>query len=108
MATYMIQGSYTAEAWAAMARNPEDRGIALGKLLESFGGRLHNIYYTFGDHDVVAMIEVPDDTTAMATLLAAVSAGHLKATKTTKLLSTQEAMAAMSKAGKQVYAAPKG
>ncbi len=108
MGTYMIQGSYTSETWAALVKNPEDRGAAVKKLTEALGGRMLDIYYCFGEYDFVVIFEIPDDVTTMAAILAAVAPGHLKATKTTKLLTMEEAMEAMEKAGKLVYAAPKG
>ena len=42
--------------------------------------------------------EAPDDTTAPAIVMAAVSAGHLKAVKTTRLFTVEETMEAMRKA----------
>ena len=108
MPTYMTQFSYTAAAWAALAKNPEDLGAALAALIEKLGGRMLNIYYTFGEYDGVAIFETPEDITAMAGVLAATAPGHLKGTTTTRLFSTEEAMQAMRKAGELVYAAPKG
>ena len=108
MALYMTQFSYTAAAWAALAKNPEDRGAAVAALMEKLGGRMLNIYYTFGEYDGVVIFETPEDTTAMAGVLAVTAPGHLTATKTTRLFSTEEAMKAMRKAGEVVYAAPKG
>ncbi len=51
--------------------------------------------------------EAPDETTAAATILSAISPGHLKATKTTALLSVEETLEAMSKANAEVYPGPK-
>jgi uncharacterized protein with GYD domain len=107
MATYMIQFSYTSKAWAALAKNPEDRGKAFAGLAEKLGGRMHNIYYCFGEYDGVVIADFPDDTTAMAGAVAVISPGHLKATKTTRLFSMEEALGAMRKAGKMCYSAPK-
>jgi hypothetical protein len=86
MALYMTQFSYTPEAWAALLRNPVDRSEALGRLAEQ--------------------LEAPDDATAAAIVLAAVSPGHVKSTKTTRLLTVEEAMEAMRKAGSVTYRAP--
>ncbi len=108
MPTYMTQFSYTAAAWAALAKNPEDRGAAVAALMEKLGGRMLNTYYAFGEYDGVVIFEAPEDITAMAGILAVTAPGHLKATKTTRLFSTEEAMQAMRKAGETVYAAPKG
>ena len=44
MPYYMVQASYTAEAWAAQIANPQDRMAVLGKMIESNGGKLHAGY----------------------------------------------------------------
>jgi uncharacterized protein with GYD domain len=108
MATYLTQFSYTPEAWAALAKNPEDRGKAFASLAEKLGGKMHNIYYTFGEYDGLVIADFPDDTTAMAGIVAATTPGHLKATETTKLFSMEEALGAMRKAKEMAYPAPKG
>ena len=51
-------------------------------------------------------MEAPDETTAAAVSLAVTSPGHLKAVKTTPLLSVEQAMEAMRKAGSQTYRGP--
>ncbi len=106
MPLYMTQFSYTPEAWGALLRNPEDRSEALRRLAEQLGGKLVNLYYAFGDFDGVFISEAPDDVTAAAAILAAVSPGHVKATKTTRLLTVEEAMEAMRKAGSVTYRGP--
>ena len=106
MPLYMTQFSYTPEAWAALLRSPTDRSEALGRLAEQLGGKLVSLYYAFGDYDGVIVIEAPDDVTAAAVVLAAVSPGHVKAVKTTRLLTVEEAMEAMRKAGGATYRAP--
>jgi len=106
MALYMIQGTYTAEAWATMTKNPQDRSIPIRELAQKLGGRLVDIYYCFGEYDVVVLVEAPDDVSASAIVLAAISPGHLKAIKTTKLLTVEETMEAMRKAGSVTYPAP--
>jgi uncharacterized protein with GYD domain len=106
MALYMIQGTYTAEAWATMTKNPQDRSIPIRELAQRLGGRLVDVYYCFGEYDVVVLAEAPDDVTASAIVLAAISPGHLKAIKTTKSLTVEETMEAMRKAGSVTYPAP--
>ena len=106
MPLYMTQFSYTPEAWAALLRIPTDRSEALGRLAEQLGGKLVSLYYAFGDYDGVIVIEAPDDVTAAAVVLAAVSPGHVKTVKTTRLLTVEEAMEAMRKAGGATYRAP--
>jgi uncharacterized protein with GYD domain len=106
MPLYMTQFSYTPEAWAALMRQPEDRAQALARLCEQMGGRLVNLYYSFGDYDGVAITEASDNTSAAATILAAMSPGHLKSVKTVPLLTVEEAMGAFQKAGSVAYRAP--
>ena len=106
MPLYMTQFSYTAEAVAAMTKNPQDRTGGLKKLIEKLGGRLIGLYYCFGEYDGVAIAEVPDNGTELAVVLAATTPGHLKAVKTTVLISMDEALEAMKKAHGLAYAGP--
>jgi uncharacterized protein with GYD domain len=106
MPLYMTQVSYTSEASAALTQNPEDRGQAFGKLAEAMGGRMLSFYYSFGKYDVMVIYEAPDQSTAAAMVLAATSPGHLSRVKTTVLLSAEEGMEAMRKAGEATYRAP--
>lgn len=108
MPLYMSQFSYTSEAWAALAKNPEDRSAAVRGLMEGMGSRLISFYHSFGEYDGVIIFESPDETTAAAGILAAVSPGHVKAIKTTPLLSVEDTMEAMRKAGEMTYRAPSG
>ena len=102
----MTQFSYTPEAWAALLRNPVDRSEALRAVGRATRRQLVSLYYAFGDYDGVFIGEAPDDATAAAIVLAAVSPGHVKSTKTTRLLTVEEAMEAMRKAGSVTYRAP--
>jgi len=108
MSLFLIQGSYTPQAWATLAKNPEDREQAIRGLVERAGGKFHNLYYCFGEHDVVGIFEAPDAATAAALSIAVTSAGHLKSVQTTVLMTMKEAMEAMRKAGKLSYQPPKG
>ena len=106
MAFYMVQVAYTAEAWATMTKNPQDRSVPVSEVAQKLGGRLISLYFCFGEYDVVGIAEFPDDTAAGAIGLATVSAGHLKAIKTTKLFTVEEAMEMMRKAGSVTFPGP--
>lgn len=106
MALYMAQFAYNAEALATLAKNPQDRSAPVKAVAEKLGGRLISFYYSFGEYDGVALYEAPDDTAASALALAAVSPGHLKAYKTTKLFTVEETMEAMRKAGSLAFQGP--
>jgi len=81
MALYMVQGAYTSEAIATMAKNPQDRSVPVRELLQKLRGRLVGFYFCFGEYAVVALGELPDDSAATAVALAAISAGYLKPTR---------------------------
>ena len=106
MALYMIQAAYTAEAWATMTKNPQDRSKPFSELAQKLGGRMIGVYYCFGEYDVVALFEAPDDNAALATAMAAVTPGHIKAIKTTRLFTVEETMEAMRRAGSVTYPGP--
>ena len=106
MPLYMSQVGYTSEAVAALTQNPENRGETIGRLAESMGGRLLSFYNSFGEYDGLVIYEAPDESTAAATVMAAISPGHLSRAKTTVLLSAEEGMEAMRKAGEATYRAP--
>ena len=106
MPQYMLQYAYTAETWAALTANPQDRSEPVRALAQKFDGRLIDLYYTMGEYDGVVILEMPDDASAMAFVLAATAPGHLRTTRTTRLMPPEEAMQAMQKARGIGYTAP--
>ena len=108
MPTFMTQASFTPEAWHNLCQHPEDRSAAVAKQIEAFGGKMLGYYYCFGDFDVVTICEAPNDTAMMAAMASAVSAGHLRSTKTTKLFTSEEAISAFTEAGKKAFTPPSG
>jgi uncharacterized protein with GYD domain len=109
MPHYMFQGNYTGEAIRALTARPEDRSEAAGKLAKTLGGKLREYFMCFGEHDFVAIAELPDDEAAATMSFAVSSAGHVAGMTTTKLLTPAEAMKAMGRAGgKASIKPPKG
>lgn len=106
MPLYMTQFSYTPEAWAALARNPEDRSAAVRGLAEAMGGRLVSFYYSFGEYDGVAIYEAPDESAVATIMLTVNAAGHMKATKTTPLVAVEDTLEALRRAGEITYRGP--
>jgi uncharacterized protein with GYD domain len=103
MPSYLLQVSYSAEALAAMIKHPQNRAEAVLKPIEKLGGSIGGFWLSFGDYDVVAMIEMPDNVSAAAFALAVSAGGACKSVKTTPLLSVEEGSAAMQKAGTSGY-----
>jgi len=108
MARYMIQASYTTTAVAELIRNPQDRLAALQPLLDQLGGSLTSFDFAFGDYDLVAIGEFPDNVTMAALSMAITASGGFSAFKTTVLIPMNEAVEAMRKAGSISYRPPGG
>ena len=106
MAHYLFQCSYTPEAWRAQLKNPQNRMEAVAPVLEKLGGRWVGAWLAFGDYDVVAICETPDNVSQSAFSLAAYATGHLTSVKTTPLVSIEDGMKAMAKAGAIAYPSP--
>jgi uncharacterized protein with GYD domain len=108
MGRYLIQAAYTPEAWAAMVANPQDRSTPVRAMVERMGGTLEAFYLTFGDYDVVTIVELPDDVAAAAVSMAASAGGGVRAIKTTTLLGVPEALRALDRARTVGYEPPQG
>lgn len=106
MALYMVQMTYTSEAWAAMTKRPQDRTIPSDELLQKFGGKLLGLYYSLGKYDGMVLFEVPDDISASAVGLAVKASGIMKVNEITRLFTMDEALEAMRKAGGSPFSGP--
>jgi uncharacterized protein with GYD domain len=103
---YLSRFSYTAETWSRLIENPEDRRDAAKTYIESVGGKLHGFWYAFGSHDAYNLWEAPDNV-AMAAVSQAISAGGaLRSLETTVLLTVEETLEALQKAGQVKYRPP--
>ena len=98
MPFYLFQGRYTTASLKAMVDNPQDREAAAGALIEAVGGKLHHLFFCFGEEDVIALIEAPDDSAMAACALAVGASGSMSGGATTKLMTSAEAMKAMGAA----------
>ena len=65
-----------------------------------------NAYYAFGEDDVVLIAEFPDNVSAATVALTVAGGGAAKAFKTTVLLSVEEVLEAMGRAGRTAYRPP--
>ena len=106
MPLYLSRFSYTPETWARLIGNPEDRREAAQSYIESVGGKLHGFWYAFGPHDAYALWEAPDNVSMAAVALAINGGGALSSHETTVLLTVDETMDALRKAGQVRYRAP--
>ncbi|MBO0688134.1 MAG: GYD domain-containing protein [Candidatus Dormibacteraeota bacterium] len=90
MPLYLYQAAYTAESLAAQIEQPLDRVEAVRPMFESAGARTVASGHPFGEYDVLALYEAPDDTTAASLAQAIAAGGAVEEARTTRLLSGQE------------------
>jgi uncharacterized protein with GYD domain len=95
MAVYMIQAAYTSGAWGKLVQRPENRMEALRPVIEKLGGQLLAWYYSFGEFDVMLLLEVPSEINAAAASMAVAAGGAVRAIKTTPLMSPEDGFDAL-------------
>jgi uncharacterized protein with GYD domain len=106
MALYLSRFSYTPETWARLMESPEDRRDAAKAYIESVGGKLHGFWYAFGEHDGYNLWEAPDNVSMAAVALAIGGGGALSSLETTVLLSVDDTLDALRRAGQIKYQPP--
>ena len=106
MALYLTRFSYTPETWARLSQKPEDRRDAAREYIEAVGGKLHGFWYAFGEYDAYSLLEAPDNVSIAAVAMAISGGGALSRYETTVLLTVEETMEAMRKAGEIKYRPP--
>ena len=106
MSYFMLQATYSPDAWGAMTKSPEDRMEAIRPVLQRLGGKVINGYLSFGQFDVVVIVEMPTDVSAAAFAMASAGSGAIQASQITPLLTMEEATQAMTMAASAEYAPP--
>lgn len=106
MPFYLTRFSYTPEAWSKLIAKPEDRGKAAQSYIESVGGKQLGFWYAFGEQDGYTLWEAPDNVSMAAVAMAIGAGGALSSFETTVLVTVEEAMEAMGKAGQVQYRPP--
>jgi uncharacterized protein with GYD domain len=97
MPKYLIQASFTADGIKGLKKDKASgRKAAVTKAAEALGGKLDAIYFCWGEHDSVAILDLPDNVSATSLALA-ISATGLVRTKTTALLTVEEMDKALQK-----------
>ena len=100
MPHYLQQVASSIEGWKALAKKPQNRVEAVRPAIEKLGGTIETAYFTFGDYDVVLILEMPSNVDVTAIAMAFAAGGACRSVKTTPLLTLDEAVEAMKKASK--------
>jgi uncharacterized protein with GYD domain len=94
MPRFLFAASYTVEGVAGLRRQGgSGRREAVARAAHSVGGRLEHFYFAFGEHDVFAVADLPDNESAAAFALAVSEAGGATV-RTVVLLTAEEVDAA--------------
>ena len=108
MPFFLARAKVSKDYMQALVDRPEDRLVSTTRFLQGIGGRLHNYFFAFGDHDIVLLYELPDNVSAASLSMVLSASGSITEIETTPLLTTQEAVEAMKKSGEAmgVYVPP--
>src|SRR6476661_2840887 len=70
MASYLFEVAYTPAALAALVADPQDRVKVVGAVIKKLGGKLTGFWFSFGDSDIIGIIEMPDNVSMAALSMA--------------------------------------
>jgi uncharacterized protein with GYD domain len=96
VATYVVLVDWTDQGVQGF-RDSVDRLEAAEDQLRSMGVAF-DTYWTLGDHDMVSIVEAPDDETLAAALLSSAGLGNIRTT-TLRAFRSEEMRSVIAKAG---------
>lgn len=90
MPRFLIQGSFTKEGTKGLTKEGgTKRRQGVEKFFGTVGGKLEALYFAFGETDVFAVVDFPDNVSAAAVSLAANSTAAINI-KVTVLITPEE------------------
>jgi uncharacterized protein with GYD domain len=106
MAKYLTLFGFTSETITGFVANPSDRSAVVRRLVESVGGSLECYYWMFGQHDGMAIVEMPDSHTNAAATLAIISSGAFTHFETHELMEADDLATIAERAREIAYQPP--
>ena len=98
MPHYLQQVAYSQQGWEALVANPQNRIEAVQPAIEKLGGKIEAAWFSFGDYDVIVIVDLPDNVSAAAIAMAFAAGGACKSVQTIPLISPEDAIQALKKA----------
>ncbi|MGW1614974.1 GYD domain-containing protein [Streptomyces sp. NPDC002285] len=90
MPKYLIQATYTPEGTKGLLKEgASGRRAAVEQVVAGLGGTVEAMYFAFGEHDFVCIIDFPDPVSMAAVSLTVKASGALH-TQATPLLTLEE------------------
>jgi uncharacterized protein with GYD domain len=97
MPKYLFEASYTSDGVAGIKEaGASSRAKAVKDMATALGGSLESFHFAFGDVDAYVVVDLPDDEAAAAAAFT-VAASPMTTIKTIKLLTLDEADAAINR-----------
>ena len=97
MSRYLFEAKYTAEGVRGLKEaGASSRAKAVEDMVSGLGGSLESFHFAFGDVDAYVVVDLPDDEAAAAAAFT-VGASPTTKVKTVKLLTLDEADAAIAR-----------
>ena len=90
MPKYLVSANYAGEGIKGLLKEGgSSRRALVEKIIDSMGGKLEAFYYAFGETDLYAIVEMPDNVSAAAFALTVAASGAVTL-KTTVLMTPEE------------------
>jgi len=90
MPKFLIQAKYTPEGMKGLVQDSASgRRADVTTAVKALGGKVEAFYYVLGDEDAVAILDLPDNTSAAAFAVATTGTGAVRV-RTTPLLTVEE------------------
>jgi uncharacterized protein with GYD domain len=97
MPKYLFEANYTPDGVKGLKKaGPSSRAAAVGDMCKQLGGSIDSFHFAFGDVDAYVIVDLPDDEAAAAAAFT-VAASPMTKVRTTKLLTLDEADAAIAR-----------
>ncbi len=98
MPKFLAQGTYTFEGIQGLVNEGGSaRRAAVERAVVALGAKLEAFYFAFGEHDIYAIVDAPDNVT-VAALSLGIGASGVGGIRTTVLLTAEEIDLAAGKA----------
>ncbi len=99
MARYVVLFDWTDQGVRSALKDTTVQRVRQARTAwEPLGVQIEALYWTLGDHDIVAVINAPDDATLAAALLQVAAAGNIR-TKTLRAFDEGEMEALLGRLG---------
>ena len=98
MPKYLVQNTYTADGMRGLlAEGGSSRRDAAVALVESLGGTLESFYFASGGSEVISVVDLPDNASAVAATGTILASGAAGAPRVTALITAEEVDGASAK-----------